>query len=351
MLRSVFLLAILSTSVVAAEQQLIPIGLDHVPHPKDDDEKIAKDLNLSYKTDLTPWSEDTPGHFPWPAQAGQDKYLEHLKDLKRRGFLISLTFTVVHMDQKHLPLDIIDKPFNDPVVLDRWEKYLTGWLNRYGDAVDCVNIGNELDHYFGGHPKEWKAWLEFMKRSYALAHRTHPKLKIGTVLAADQCENYWKDCQSYCDYMGCTYYAPSSTFVKNPTSQALDPKSKLYVGRALDTVLRCAGAKPVLFTEVGCATHEQIDSSPELQAQFIQELFKWMRGKEARILGMSWLAVSDWNFEGTRQSLEGNLDPKLLRDDRFLHYLTSLGLIYETGTPKIGYKVFKEEAASYRGKK
>ena len=88
-----------------------------------------------------------------------------------------------------------------------------------------------------------------------------------------------------------------------------------------------------------------------MQAQFIQELFKWMRGKESRVLGMSWLSVSDWNLEGTRENLQGNLDPKLLRDDRFLHYLTSLGLIYETGTPKLGYGVFKAESASYRGKK
>ncbi len=92
----------------------------------------------------------------------------------------------------------------------------------------------------------------------------------------------------------------------------------------------------------------RIDSSPKLQAQFIEQLFAWLCGKEDRILGVSWLSHIDWPYAHTKQALQGFLDEALLEHEPFMRYLTSLGLMYEDGAKKPGYDAMKNTLARYR---
>ncbi len=79
-----------------------------------------------------------------------------------------------------------------------------------------------------------------------------------------------------------------------------------------------------------------------------QEAVAWMRGKEDKVLGISWLSLADWPFEATRQGLRGFLDDALLDNDAFMRWMTSLGLKCEDGTNKPGYDAFRDELARYR---
>ena len=252
------------------------------------------------------------------------------------------------MDQKHLPNYLKGKRFNDPYLLQRWRKYLQGFLSRYGSHIDYLNIGNEVNNYFGKHYDEWADYLEFLRLASDVIHRLEPRIKVGVVLVESRRESFWNQIEPYCDHLAITYYTPCSAFGKSPTAEALDRNHYRYFGRTLNEALRVAGDKDVLITEVGCATHPDIDSSPELQVQFIEALFRWLDGKEDRILGMSWLAPTDWPYEHTKKALQGFLDAAALQHEPFMKYLTSLGLRYEGGREKPGYAAFKNGIIQYR---
>lgn len=335
----------------AAQPPKIPVGLNGVPSAhKGADSKIAEEFRLNFYVTIMQWKEPEPGRYFWPESAGEDKLLQRLSRLKEKGYTIALTNTTVHMDQKHLPAYLANKPFDDPEFLDRWEKFLTGFLARYGSVVDYFNVGNEIGSYFGGHKDEWQAYVAFVKRAREVVDKSGGKVKLGAVLKDSAIPEYWPDLKPYCDYLGMTYYAPCSAFAKSPTALALDPDHEKYFAKRLERALDLARPKPVLITEIGCATHESLDSSPELQAQFIEKLFAWLDGHEGSILGISWLSHIDWPYKGVKQALEGFLDDKLLAHEPFIRYLSSLGLMYEDGAPKPGYAAFKKSLEQYRGR-
>ena len=327
----------------------IPFGLNGVPsqdHTKD--RAIAEEFQLDFFTTIFQWKEPQPGAYFWKDFADNDPFKKHLRSLKQKGYAVSLTNTTVHMDQKHIPKYLKGKPFDDPELLVRWEAFLRAFLARYGDSIDFLNLSNEVGSYFGGHKSEWQAYLAFVKKGAEVIREVRPKIRVGVVLSRNGAAAYWRDLEPYCDYLAFTYYTPNSSLSKSPTAKALDPDHPHYFATALDDILRLASAKPVLITEIGCATHESIDSSPELQAQFIEQLVAWLVGKEDRILGVSWLSHIDWPYAHTKQALQGFLDKALLEHEPFMRYLTSLGLMDEDGAKKPGYDILKNSLASYR---
>ena len=326
----------------------IPIGLNHVPKYQDESSRrMAEELGLNFIVGITQWIEPRPGQYVW-TRGAKDEFRAHLQELKEWGYEVSITFTNVHMDQKHLPDYLKGKRFNDPYFLERWQKFLEGFLPRYGDYIDYLNIGNEVNNYFGKHYDQWSDYLEFFQRGEKVIRRLKPKIKVGIVLVESRRAYFWKQVEPYCDHLAITYYTPCSTFGKSPTAEALDKNHYKYFGRTLHEAIRVASGKKILITEIGCATHPDIDSSPELQAQFIKALFQWLNGKEDKILAMSWLAPTDWPYEATRQALQGYLDAALLQHEAFMKYLTSLGLKYEDGKQKPGYAAFKSGISQYR---
>jgi hypothetical protein len=333
----------------AQQPRRIPIGLNGVPQPGvSRDWKIAEEFQIDFFKAQFPWHEHNPGKYSWPDSVEKDEFKDHLVALKRRHYTISITCTVVHMERKYLPPYLDGRRFNDDYLLERWETYLRAFLARYGSEIDFLNIGNEVNAYFGSHRNEWKDYVAFVKRGSEVIRESTPAIRIGVVLEAGNLEPYWHDVEPFCDYLAVTYYTPCSAFTKSPTAEALDPDSDQYFQKALNEVIRSAGNKQVLITEIGCATHEAVDSSPELQAAFIRQLFEWLRDdKQDKILGVSWLSHIDWPYEGTKTALEGQFDAQVLNHEPFIRYLTSLGLMYEDGTKKPGYDVFKREVLRY----
>jgi hypothetical protein len=352
---AVALLSASTASEVAAESEkpdnraAVPIGLNGVPsREQTTDWAIAEEFQLDFFTTIFQWSEPEPGAYSWKQVTGEDRFKKHLQRLKQQGYLVSLTNTTVHMDQKHLPEYLVGKRFDDPELLKRWELFLRTFLTEYGDSIDFLNLSNEVGSYFGGHRDEWPEFLAFVRLGSKIVHEMRPEIRVGVILSCHSAATYWRDLEPYCDYLAFTYYTPNSSLTKSPTAKALDPEHPDYFAATLEGTLRLAGPKPVLITEIGCATHESIDSSPELQAEFIRRLIAWLPGKEDRILGMSWLSHVDWPYAHTKQALQGYLDETLLEHEPFMRYLTSLGLTYEDGTKKPGYDVLRNSLGRYR---
>ncbi|GEM_PF-855375 len=330
----------------AAYAGSVPVGVQGSA----EDPELAADFELDFVHEITRWVEKTMGDYGWPDSPDEDPFLDFLRDHKRRGYTVAVSYTNVHMDQKHLPPYLKGRAFDDAFLLDRWEKHLEAFLHRYGDFIDFLNLGNEVNLYFRAHRDEWKGFLAFLHRGAAVVKKRRPRIRVGLVLVENGREDDWRDVARWCDHLAITYYAPCSAFGPSPTAQALDPRHPDYFARTLDEALAVAGEKPLLITEIGCPTSTEIDASPALQARLIRAFFAWLAGKEDRVLGASWLGARDWPWEGTKIALQGELDDDLLKQEPFLRFLTSLGLKDEKGRKKPGYAAFREALEAYRAR-
>lgn len=328
----------------------IPVGIHGwLPNGEDSlhwSEEV--NLGLSFAVKLVPWCEDTEGVYTWMQNPENDRLYRLLTEYRKLGFKVQLVESTVHMDHKHLPQVVGSRRFNDRELLKRWEAYLTAFFDRYGSLIDYFSIGNEVSSYFCNNKDEWKDYLVFFRHGAELIRKLKPVVKIGIVHAQDTSECYWEDLKPYCDYFGFNYYVPNATNFSDSTADALQPDHPMYFEKVFERAFGLAAGKPLLISEVGCATHPSIKSSPEVQAQFIRQLFQWLRNKEDMILAMVWECAADWPYESTQRVLRGFLSDDYLDSEIFMRFLTSLGLKYENGTPKPGYEVFKEELRRYQ---
>jgi len=327
-----------------------PIGVEGVPEcGKESTWRMGEELGLNFIMYWSSWAGCTPRSYSWTSSPGEGEFRDHLRRLKEKGYTVALTDTTVHMTEKHLPARFAGRRLNEPEVLAAFDEHLRELLSLYGPYIDYFHIGNEIDIYYGMHPEEWPEYETFFKRGAEVVRAYDPRIKIGVVVMTKTAEEkYWKTLEPYCDFLSVTYYVPCSMSEPAPAAEGLKPDNPRYFATEFARAFERAGNKPVLIIEVGCATHPKVDSTPELQAEFIRLLFDWLPGKEDKLLGMLWLNGQDWPFDQIAEILEGELMPSVLKSESFKRYLTSLGLLDEHGKKKPGYDVFKEEMAAYR---
>lgn len=327
-----------------------PIGVEGIPEYGDAASMhMAEDLKLNLVMQWLSWKGNVPYSYSWTAAPDKEQFAKHLERLKKEGYIVALTDTTVHMTESHLPDHLKGRLFNDPEVIDHFTSYLTGVMNQLGDYIDYFNIGNEIDLYFGGKDAEWVSYPEFFKAGADVIRAMKPHIKIGVVTKAKtDTERYWEPLRPYCDYFAVTYYAPCSSLSSNPTAEGLKPESENHFAREFEGAIALAGDKPVFIMEVGCPTHQRIESTPELQVAFIKQLFEWLPQHDERLLGMLWLTFKDWNRGAIKTALTGHLAQNFLEIDSFMDFLCSLGLVEEGDAPKVGLAAFKDAMHQYR---
>lgn len=330
----------------------VPVGVGGLPHTGSaEEETIAKELGLNFVTETSLWDEPKEGDYPW-AESGKDAFGDRLKKLKQQGYSICVTLKNVEDDKKRMPFYLEGRPFDDPRVLERWVAFLRGFLAQYGDAIDYLNFGQKVNGYFGKYGGEWPAFVKFVAAGAYVVRKENPKVSVGVVLKdTDDPAKYWRDLGPACTHLALAYTAPCSVLKKQPTSLALDPRQSVFFARTFDALMRQAGGRKLLLTEVGCATHPSLDSSPETQAQFITALFAWLRQAEGRVAAVSYVGDKDWPYEATKAALKQMFGDEILRFRGVIRLLTSQGLRDEEGKKKPGYAAFKKAVEAYRGKR
>jgi len=327
----------------------VPIGLAGLPRSGDEDgDKIAKELGLNFILETTTWDEPKEGDYPW-AESDDDPFAVRLAGLKKQGYTICVTLKNMEDDKKRMPLYLEGRPLDDTQVLKRWGAFLKEFLARYGDSIDFLNFGHQVNGYFVKHEDEWPAFVRFVAAGAYVVRKEKPKVSFGVVLKdTDDPAKFWRDIAPVCSHFAGTYTVPCSVIERNPTSLALNPKQATFFGKTLDGMLQMAGRRKLLLAEVGCATHPSLDSSPELQAQFIQVLLAWLRRNEGRVAALSYVGDKDWPYEATKGVLKQALGDEILKYRGFIRLLSSRGLRYEDGKKKPAYDAFKKAIEEYR---
>lgn len=288
------------------------------------------------------------GERAWAPLPDAERFKRKLEEIDSRGWAISFTESIISIDQNNTPDRFRGTPLDDPKLLDAYEVYLRDFMARYGAHLDFYNIGNEVSTYFSAHPEEWPGFIGYVKRGATVLRELKPELKIGIVFTSDGGARFWPDVAPLLDYFAYTYYAPFSTSGnKSPAKDALDPASPQYFPKAMEEMLALAAGKPVMITEIGCPSSPEIDSSPEVQAQFVELLFDWLEEHDEQVLGICFLELQDWSPTEMPQKLQNVLDERIWRIPGMLEYLTSLGLLNLDGTKKPAYEVFKRAVRQY----
>jgi len=329
----------------------VPIGIGGLPGAaNEEDAKTAKDFGLNFLHETTRWDEPRQGDYKWKDFTEEDDpFAARISKLKDDGYTVAVTFKNVDDDKKRLPLYLAGRPFDDPDLLKRWTVFLKAFVRRYGQEIDFLNLGHQVNNYFGKHETEWPAYVRFVAAGSIAIRKEAPKISVGVVLNhTDDPPRFWRDLAPACTHFAMTYTTPCSIMRKDPTLNALTPKHPKFFANTFETVMRMAGRRKLLLTEVSCPTHLSIDSSPAIQARFIQALFAWLRRAESRVAGLSWAGDKDWPYEATQGALRQMFGDQVLELRGFIRLLTSRGLRYEDGRKKPGYEAFKKALETYR---
>lgn len=253
---------------------------------------------------------------------------------------VSLIISIIDTTAKRLPADLSDKPFDDPVVIERGKRLLDYIFSQIPDIeLTSLSIGNEVDIYLGVDAALWKQYQTFYKDISAYTRSIRPGLRIGVKGTYNGLVDYASDhleaINQSSDVIMMTYYPLNSNFtVEDPA--VVESDFEAITSKYID--------RPIFIMEAGYPSSSDCDSSEAKQAEFIRQVFTaWdAHADQIQLISFTWL--TDLHPSSVRE-FEGYYG---LSDHKFGEYLRTLGLrTYPgSGTDKAAFEVLKMEAES-----
>ena len=306
--------------------------------------RLAKENGVQVLHSYLRWGEieQIPGEYNWEWQDALMGYRFH------EGFEVSLVINVIHTALRGpLPPDLSDRPFDDPVFIERFTDFILEALERY--PVQYLSIGNEVNDYFVTHRNEIPAYKTFFLSVQEAIKEEYPDLKVGMTFAYHDAER--SNSIDIIQDLNLGDFLPLTLYLYSPGFQFDRDPGELE--SYLDRILDLAGGKPVALVELGWNTAESLSGTQEDQEAFVREAFRLLSLHRDQIEFISWFDLHDSNVENSRESALTFLpkDSHLIQDDDYMNifvdFLTYLGLRENDGTPKSAWFAFQEEASHY----
>lgn len=275
--------------------------------------------------------ERSAGKYKW------DSYDERVKFAADHGLPIALNFRIVDTNNRSMPKDYAGWTWDDPRMVERVRATLRAIGGRTKARARVVAIGNEIDGYFGKHQDEIAAYASLLRQVRDIVREQFPDALFTvnfTFGGVGQIDRYRAITDQF-DAFSFTYYPLNADFtMRPPEAFAAD----------LDRLLSVAGDRPLYLQEIGYASADRLNSSPARQAQFVSNVFDGLRRRRGRILGATFLFMSDLptamvEFFGTYYGSNSA---------NFKAYLQTLGLLERNGTPKPAWEIVGREAQALK---
>ncbi len=272
--------------------------------------------------------------------------------LALEGMRLSLVIEFIHTSLPgSAPRDLEGLAFDDPVYLDRAALFAAAVAERYGDVIDYLALGNEVNIYFQENPAALDPYLSafgFMKEEI---HAVRPGLPVGTVIAFHSAVNAGRldlvGAFHSADFLAFTYYPHAAGFRYDVPVNGF--------GGVLDHMLEVAGGKPFIVVENGFSSAPSLGSSESRQADYIRETFSALALRRTTFERHIWFGYHDGQGEVCAEAalsfFPADFDPSTIDPQiwtAFQDYLCSLGLRRFDGSPKMGWEVFQQELEAYR---
>jgi len=323
--------------------QPLLVGVDATPHSKSGSGKAGKRsaLQQAWESGLAvlhtapKWNEleKSPGRYELAddVQAIGEFADEH--DLP-----IALNVRIVDTNQRSMPKEYERWRFDDEKMADRLRAALQSFPQSFRRHTRYLAIGNEVDGYFGSHRDEIEAYAVLVQRVAATARQVFPgtQLTVNFTFGAAGDMSRYRRITDLTDIASFTYYPLNGDFTMRDPSVA---------GADIDRMLDSAAGRKLYIQEIGYASAERLKSSPQKQADFYANAFQAIRERRDRIVGVTFLFMSD-----LPQSIVDYLGSyyRLPNSDNFKAYIQTLGLLRQDGTPKPAWDVFRREALGIR---
>jgi hypothetical protein len=235
-----------------------------------------------------------------------------------------------------LPVDLADKAFDDPEVIERFKRLLDYVFSQIPDLeLSSFSIGNEIDGFLSTNKEMWQQYTNFFQEVFAYAKTKRPNLLVGskigfsglTVSAYDLSQTLIR----VSDVVMVTYYPIKPDF------SVREPK---VVHQDFAKLVDLFPNKPIYILEAGYPSSERLVSSEEKQAEFMREIFRAWDTHASHILVLDFLWLHDLPFAVVEE-----LGVYYRFDDKnFLAYLATLGFRTHEGQDKEAFLVLQQEA-------
>ncbi|MBE2184540.1 MAG: hypothetical protein IAE89_14010 [Anaerolineae bacterium] len=299
---------------------------------------LGLDLGITGAALTYSWSDLEP-------ESGQIDVSEPADNLtylnSRANLVYEFGIQPLNTTDKETPDDLMDLPFDDPIMIARFEAFLNQLLPLFDERIRYFSIGNEVDVYLGNHPEEWSAFTTFYSAAANYARERAPWLQIGVTVTYGGIQAFPEEVaalNAVSDVLIVTYYPLGEGF--SAENSALPETDFPAMAAYSEEFVRAA---PVVLQEVGYPSGEINHSSESEQAEFVHHVFEAWSNNRDRIPFLNYFILHDFN-EQLCHAFEAYYG---LTDERFFSFLCTLGLLRADGTPKESLSVFAEEAAQF----
>lgn len=301
---------------------------------------LARSAGIEAAHVYVPWGEveTAPGQYDWTLT---DLVLD---TLSLEGLRLSAVIEYIHTSVRGpTPEDIADLPFDDPTYVERASDFAVAVAERYGDQIDYLALGNEVNIYFNEQPEDLDPYLQAFRQIRIAATGARLDLPIGTTIAFHEIQsaNRFDLLHAFLlgDFLAYTYYPHDPGFRYDvPTDR---------FGAALTEMVAASGDTPFIIVENGFSSSERLGSDEARQAEYVRRSMEaWLeQGSPSRQI---WVGLHDppgdcqeaaLSFfpEGFDSSSAGQEAWQVFRE-----YLCTLGFRQADGTPKEAWGALTE---------
>ncbi len=266
------------------------------------------------------------------AKPNLNNYRKFLEALSPYGFKFLITIQTIDTNNKTLPADLMNVPFDSPEMISRFDTLLDELVKIAPDNVKWVSLGNEVDVYLRQHPNEISPFMKLMRHATITLHRLKPKLQVGvtcTYSGASEDPSLFDQINQYSDFISLTYYPLNPDFTVRPIS---------VIPVDFQNMARLAGRKRIILQEAGYPASPLLNSSEVKQAEFVNSIFTCAKKYSRQFIGVNFFLLYDFGDTITNSLLKYYRVP----DPRFRAYLATLGLHKADGAARKAWLRFKK---------
>jgi hypothetical protein len=243
---------------------------------------------------------------------------------------------IIDTNQRAMPADLMDKPFDTEETGVRLDRLLDAILPRLEGRVKYFLVGNEIDAYFRQHPGEVQAFAKLVARAAAHIRNKVPDAQISVSTTLDSIDDAGRlhPILDQTAFFALTYYPVSPDFVVR------DPSA---VDTDFPRILAAAGSKQIFLQEVGYPTSATNGGSEEKQAEFFSRVLDKVATNPGRFIGVNFTFMSDFSDSLVKSFSAYYGMPGA---DRLGSFLKTLGMFDDQGRPKKAWAVFARKVRS-----
>lgn len=326
--------SLLTTAQIITRELKTLEGVGIMPLPANDDVSL---LGAACREARSLGAEYLDYYFFWGWMADDWSVADHIMSrLSHEGKAVAV-MNVIHTNVLgEYPPEY--EHFADPGFKEDFAEFSVEFVERY--QPEYYFIGGEVDIYLSEHRDEIPAFQEVLSHAYQEIKAASPETQVGLVTTYHFARDFGAldiitTLAPEVDIIGYTVHPYTDNYNYRDVSRGLQ-----YLNEVPDVV----PGMPFAIVETGWNSSELLDSSEELQAEFVRDFFTFAESGGAEFI--IWFSLHDQGdcTEAAATHLEPL--PHLQADEEYVRafeeFMCIFGLKNSDGSPKQAWHVWKE---------